>query len=77
MKPRYFAERPSGCIGVWARDVPNGTVVMDRDGFWGVLNRRHPGFTLYRWDAPPTRIGPDEQVLVPYAKRPKRKDLRT
>lgn len=64
MKRSYFFERPRRMVSAQVRDVPIGTVVLDREGFWGV---REYG-RIDRWDAPPIAIRHRDVVLVPYGK---------
>ena len=64
MKPRRYAERPKGTRGVQARNVPLGSVCMDRDGYWGVLGK---GYVFDRWQVPAVRLEADDWVLLPWA----------
>lgn len=73
MKTRYFAERPAGARAMCYRNLPWGTVVLDRYAYWGVVEN---GW-IDRWDAPPRRFEKNEVVLLMHGKPALRKGLRT
>ena len=71
-----MTSRPRGTRLVQFRDVPNGSVVCDLEGFWGTVYGTGAYKALDRWDAPRIVLKPSDLVSLPFAKPLRRATFR-